>query len=292
MANIKPILKENKLELIETEFFRGKKNVARVKDGQGNRFILKTGRIEPFQVELYEAAKLIRDQLAFKVPVIIKRDKGWILFEEIEGKFLFDFYNEKPDWCVKVSKKISDSYQLLIQEIQKKKSLSNLLSNGQKWHLSRFDLWSQPIVETGLIETSLVEELKREFNKVVEEKGENFFKWSHGNIIGDHIIVSDGNQYLIDLAAVPRAGRGYYDFLRALDFMFLKAENEERMFTSIPKWMKQYLAEFDENEIKLIFAFRCIGILGWDILHHKVKYTAGDLKKKKQLLVKFIKRKY
>ena len=94
MADKATVISENDLQLIETEFFRRKKTVARVKDAQNSRFILKTGGIEPFQIQLLKAAKLIENQLYFRVPAIIKQGKGWVLLEEIDGQFLNDFY----DW--------------------------------------------------------------------------------------------------------------------------------------------------------------------------------------------------
>lgn len=291
-ADVKSVLLENRLQLVETEFFRGKKTVARVKDTSGKHFILKTGKIEPFQVALLEAAKAIENKLSFKVPAIVKEGEGWILLEEIKGKSLNDFYGDMPDWCVETSKKVADDYQLVIQEIQKTQNLGNLLAEGQEWLFSRLNLWSKPIIDAGLIDFSLVQQLKREFEEVIERKGEKFFQRVHGNIIGDHLIVSGENIYLLDLNAVPRAGRGYHDFLRALDFMFLKSEDEEKVFVSIPRWIKQYLSGFDEDEVKLVFAFRNVGILGWDILKHKAEEGKGNIERKKQLALKFIRREY
>lgn len=285
------VIRENNLELIEAEFFRQKKNVSRVKDAKGNRFILKTGRIDPFQIQLLKTAKLIENKLYFKVPTIIRQGEGWILMTEIEGQPLNEFYNEKPDWCAEVSKKVADSYQLVVQEMKKSQSFGDLLAEGQEWLYSRLNLWSKPIVDAGLIDFSLVQKLKTDFEEVIARKGEDFFDWAHGNIIGDHVIVSGEDIYLIDLNAVPRAGKGYHDFLRALDFMFLNASNEEQIFSLIPKWIKQYLSEFDEDEVKLVFAFRSIGILGWDMLHEG-DLGKGDFETKKELLLRFIRRDY
>lgn len=290
--DVEIVLRENGLELIETAFFRQKKNVSKVRDNKGNRFILKTGRIDPFQIRLLEMAKLLENNLCFRVPAIVKQGDGWILLEEIEGRFLNEFYDKKSDWCVDVSKKISDSYQLVIQELQNTQPIGDLLSEGREWLFARLDMWSEPIINAGLIDFALVQQLKEEFEKVIIEKGKDFFGWVHGNIIGDHVIVSGENIYLIDLAAVPRVGNGYYDFLRALDFMFLKTENEERMFELITRWMRQYLSEFDEDELRLVFAFRNIGILGWDILHENIEYTVGNIEMKKKMALKFIKREY
>lgn len=292
MVDMEAVIKKNNLQLVETEFFRQKKTVTRVKDTKGNNLILKTGNIDPFQIQLLKTAKQMEVQLYFKVPTIIKQGEDWILLEEVKGQFLNEFCDNKPDWCVEVSKKVADSYHLVIVKILKTQSLGNLLVDGQEWLFSRLNLWSKPIVDAGLIDFSLVQQIKTEFEKVIAKKGENFFDWVHGNIIGDHIVMAGEDIYLLDLNAVPRAGMGYHDFLRALDFMFLKTEDEEQMFTFIPKWIKQYLSEFDETEVKLIFAFRNIGILGWDILHHNVEYTTGDIEAKKRLALKFIKREY
>ncbi|MCK9379002.1 MAG: hypothetical protein M0P97_02565 [Candidatus Moranbacteria bacterium] len=288
--NMNAIIKENSLQLIEVGSFLQKKHIARVKNAKGDCFILKAGRIEPFQVELLKTAKKIESQLCFKVPVIVKQGDGWILMKEIEGKFLNDFYKERPEWCADVCKKIADDYKLVIQEIQKEKSFGNLLGDGQEWFFSKLDLWSKPIVDTGLIDFSEVQEIKKECEAIISKKRESFFSWVHGNIIGDHIIISGKDVYLLDLNAVPRIGGEYYDFLRALDFMFLKAKDNEKIFSLISELMKRYLSEFDEDEVKLVFAFRSIGMLGWDIIHNKDE--CGNIEEKKQLALKLIKRKY
>lgn len=167
-----------------------------------------------------------------------------------------------------------------------------MLIEGQDWLFSRFNMWSKPIIDAGLIDFSLVKQLKKEFEEVIGKKSEAFFGWVHGNIIGDHIIVSGENIYLLDLNVVPRAGRECYDFLRVLDFMFIKSQDEEKIFRAIPEWIKQCLSGFSEAEVKLIFAFRNIGILGWDIIQHKAEESKGNIERKKQLALKFIKREY
>jgi len=285
------ILEENKLQLVETGFFRRKQNIMKVRDKDDNSLILKTGRIEKFQTSLFEVARAIEEKLSFRVPAIIQQGEGWILLEEIEGKLLNDFYGEKPEWYVEVSKKIADDYQLVIQEVQKTLALGDLLSEGKEWFLSRLETWGRPIVDAGLIDTALLEKIKKDFDEVTAKNGEDFFGWFHGNIIGDHIIVSGENLYLLDLDAVPRPGRGYYDFLRALDFMLLKEEGGTAA-DQIPQWIRRCLSDFNEYEVRLVFALRNIGILGWDILHEKVEYVRGGIEMKKRQALKFIKREY
>ena len=291
-VNRKAILLDNSLELLEAGFFRGKDTVSRVRDSAGNHFILKTGGIDSFQVRLFRVAKSIESRLRFKVPAIIKHGEGWFLMEEVAGHPLSDFYGKRPGWSVEMSKIVADDYQWVIAEALKSQSLGDLLADGQKWLFSRLGLWSRPIIDAGLIDFSLVQKIEREFREAIARKGEAFFGWSHGNIIGDHVFVSGKDLYLLDLNAVPRAGRGYHDFLRALDFLFLKSSNEAELFKSILAWIRQYLSEFDENEVKLVLAFRCIGILGWDILEKKVEYLVGDAERKKQFALRFIKREW
>ncbi len=288
--NMDTIIKENNLQLTEVGFFRQKKHIARVKNAKGDCFILKTGRIEPFQIELLKTAKRIEGQLCFKVPAVVKQGDGWILMEEIEGKFLNDFYEERPEWCADICKKIADDYKLVIQEIQKEKSFKGLLNEGQEWFFSKLDLWSKPIVDAGLVNLLEVQEIKKECEAIISKKEENFFGWVHGNIIGDHVIISEKDMYLLDLNAVPRIGGEYYDFLRALDFMFLKTKDEKKIFALILELIKRDLSEFNEDEVRLVFAFRSIGMLGWDIIHNKDE--CGNIEAKKQLALRFIKREY
>jgi hypothetical protein len=292
MVVMEKVALENDLRITDVGFFRNKENIAKARDTQGNRYILKTGNIEPFQIQLFQTAKSMESGLSFKVPSIVKQGEGWILFEEVEGSFLNESYEEKPDRCVELSKRIADDYQSVLQELQNHQSIGALLADGQEWLFSRLDLWSKPIVDAELIDVSLVQRLKRELEDVVRSKGEDAFGWAHGNITGEHIIVAGDDMYLLDLAAVPRVGKGYYDFLRALDYMFLQSKDAERMFTDIKRWGEEYLHGFSEGEVKLVFAFRNIGILGWDILHENVEYMRGNLEKKKQVSLKFINREY
>ena len=43
------ICRQNDLKIIRSGFFHGKENITEVEDGRGKKYVLKTGRIEPFQ---------------------------------------------------------------------------------------------------------------------------------------------------------------------------------------------------------------------------------------------------
>jgi hypothetical protein len=290
-VDIESILTAHNLSFVETRFFREKTNVIRVKDNSsGKNLILKIGRIDPFQLELFLLAKKMEDKLSFKVPAIFFSGDGYIVMEEIRGQFLNNFYENDIEWCVSLSKTVADSYQVLIDEFIKSNSLGDLQKVAEKWFLSRLNMWSKPIIEQGLISFQFTQDLADQFQYYSNR--ENFFSWVHGNTIGDHIIISDNQVYLIDLSAEPRAGGQYYDFLRSIDFMILKSSKHNLIFTNLPRWINQYLSEFNEEEIKFILTFRAIGALGWDILHHKVEYTNGNIEEKKARLLNIIKGEY
>ncbi len=289
--DLEGFLKSQELELVETFVFNGKK-IYKVKDKDGKSLVLKTSGIEKHQKELFGIAKSMENELYFSVPEVVGDGEGWLLMEDvgIDKKYLLDMYDNNPKEAIEIARKISDDYQKVVREFLKRKAHYNILENGRKWLFSRLLLWSSPLVEAQKISFDEVKSIGDEFEEVINKKGEDFFGWFHGNIMGDHIIISDkGRPYLLDLHIAPRAGRGYHDFLRSLDFMFLKSEKFEELFPVIVEEIES-LSERYEYEVKLVFAFRNIGILGWDVLKN------GDSKgfdpKKQELMLKFIKREY
>lgn len=284
------LCQEHDWQMVDTAFFHGKKNISIILDKNKNKYILKTGRIEPCQIKLLAKAKEMENKLCFRVPEIIERGKNWVLLEKVEGKLLNVFYDLDPDKCVEWSKKIADDYQKLIMAVshldQKQIDLE-----GEQWLYSRLNLWSQPLLDMDMIGFELVREIKADFAKSIAKKKGELFGLFHGNITGDHtMLMVSGKPYLFDLHMVARAGKGYHDFLRALDFMFLKTNNPDDVFGKVPGWMKQYLAKFDKEEVKLVFAFRAMGAVGWDIIRHKGDEAQGDINRKIGLLLKFINR--
>lgn len=289
------ICRQNNLKISRSNFFRDKENVTEVEDCCGKKYVLKTGRIESFQVKLLKKAKELEGDLCFKVPDIEKEGEDWLLLEKIDGCLLNEYYKNDSDGCAKISNDIAYDYQKLILAVNQNNELGDVLLDGEQWLYSRLNIWSKPIVEADMIDISLVKRLKDDFAKNIKKKGANFFGWAHGNITGDHVMkTSTGDAYLFDLDVVARVGKGYYDFLRALDFMFFKAENEQEIYEKIPRWMEKYLGDFSQEEVRLIFAFRNIGILGWDFLHNKSVEQEKNINnyKKINMLLNFIDRTY
>lgn len=217
----------------------------------------------------------------------------WQPVEEIKGEYLFKYLDINLDWVVKISKKIADDYQkVALEYLHSSRQDDNLLGDGRNWLFNSLSKWSGAIVEKGWMNHREIADLAEAFEEVIRKRGEDFFGYAHGNIIGDHIYVGEDKiLYLFGMRVVPRPSRGYYDFLRALDWILLKTDSNEINFTRIVDWMKRYLSKYEWEEIKLVFALRCIGILGWDMLH-RGDYGRGDFETKKKLLLKFIKREY
>lgn len=234
-----------------------------------------------------------KDEICFKA-ILAKENESrdyWVPIDEIKGRYLYTYFEENSEWVVMISKKIADDYQKIILEYQRQnpEEFKNTLENGKKWLFGKLFMWGGSIVEEGLLDHSEVEKLAKEFQNIINKRGEDFFGYAHGNVIGDHIYVSEEkNLYLLGMRILPRPGRGYYDFLRALDWLILKTGAD---FEKIIGWMKQYVTSQDWEEVKLVFALRCIGILGWDMLQ-RGDFGVGDSKKTREILLKFIRRDY
>ncbi len=289
--NLGTILATQNLEIRETGFFQGKRNVIKVTDRDGRRGILKIGRIDRFQVELSRLAKELENNLCFKVPEIWAKGPNWFLMREIKGKDLNNFYEEKVDWVLELSRDISESYKLLSEQFCLKNQLEISLPQAEKRLYGAINHWSKPILDAGLIEFREIQRIKNDFEEVIKHKGVDFFSWVHGNIIGDHILIANNKPYLLDLAISNWPGVGYYDFLRALDFYFLRAENADLAYHKILERLDRLCDRFGE-EIKLVFALRMIGVLGHDMIRNKISYLGGDFERKRDLALAFISRQY
>lgn len=248
-------------------------------------------KLVPLVQELYAEGKINFSS------VLTKADESgnfWCPSEDISGDYLYAHYEVDPEWVVELSKKIADDYQIIIKECVNRGIIdaADILQEGLAWTKESLHKWAQPLLEQGFISRDDLDKLAQDFERIIAEKSEEFFSYAHGNIIGDHVFVGEDKvSYLLGMRIVPRPGKGYYDFLRALDWLLLKVGKDEGKFGRTVGWMKKYLSEQDWEEVKLVFALRCIGIFGWDMLHSG-DFGTGDTELKKEMLLKFIKREY
>lgn len=249
-------------------------------------------QLVPLVQKMYE-----NDELSF-TSIFYTADEGenfWRPKENICGKYLYEYYDNDSDWVVDISKQTAEDYKKVINEAVKEGivKLENFeIEKSKQWLFESLDNWSKSLLASNLISNDVVEKIKSDFETIISTEGASFFSLAHGNIIGDHIFIDENNKiYLLGMRIVSRPGNGYYDLLRSLDWLILKTSNDEEKFEKTIDYMKKYLLDFDWEQIKLVFAFRCIGILGWDILY-RGDIGTGDLKKKKEILLRFINREY
>jgi hypothetical protein len=125
------------------------------------------------------------------------------------------------------------------------------LEAGKAWVFGSLLKWSGSLVESGDLHHREVVGLTEEFEKVIERKREDFFGFFHGNVIGDHLLLDAfRTPYLFGMRIVLRPGNGYYDFLRALDWLILKTPTHEKTFDDVVGWMRTYLLGEDWEEVK------------------------------------------
>lgn len=249
------------------------------------------GELIPIVSEMLENGKI-----CFSSTPVAGDSEGnyWKPISDIKGDYIYKSFNEKPEWVIETSKKIADDYQKVISEYFKRnpEESIDIFGTGKEHLFGKLLMWGGSIVEEGLMNHQKIVEIAKAFKNAIERKGENFFDYAHGNVIGDHIFIGEDKiLYLLGMRIVSRPGKGYYDFLRSLDWLLLKTDNEIIDFDRTVGWMKQYLQQYDWEEVKLVFSLRCMGILGWDMLH-RGDFGKGDFEKKKNLLLKFIRREY
>lgn len=223
-----------------------------------------------------------------------KGGNNWKSVSKLEGLWVYQKFQDDPEFAIETSRCVARDYQRVIAQTKTEGVSSRKIDveEGKKWVFGSLLKWSGPIVEAGYLNHKQVAELTKDFEEAIEQKGDEFFGYAHGNIIGDHILIgNDGTIYLFGMRIVLRPGKGYYDFLRALDWFLLNTPSDEKTFELFTVWMKSSLKEEGWEEVKLVFALRCIGILGWDILHRGDE-GEGEFAQKREALLRFIDRKY
>lgn len=213
------------------------------------------------------------------------------LFPRVSGLWAFEKFRTNKLAVMKIMKAICDDYQKVIRKFVGIEG--DFFGSGKRWLFGNILKWSGPIVEAGYMTHDEVLDIIRSFEKAIDIKGKDFFGYAHGNIIGNHVLVGPcGELYLSAMRITVRPGKGYYDFLRTLDWFFLHQGKDEKDFRDIVSWISEFLLreEYDPEEVKLVFALRCMGVLGWDILHRREHSPGG--KCKIDMLLRFIRRDY
>ncbi len=314
---IQSICKDHDLEIVTNKVFLEKTNLYLVRRNRDNKeFYLKTGHINAWEMALMDIAQEIQSDLRFKTTKVEFFGDGWILEEVLEGNQINTVwdYDKNPEKLLEVTKKITDDYQKVIEIFLERKGWSDrdLLRQGQEWLLGtkevlgRIKEWGGYIVKEyeGRFSQQELDNIWKQYEGHVNHLGARAFYWVHGNIISHHVLVKKNSKssgivpgYEFGLIDLDIRSRSYDDLLRSFDFIFLNSQNSEEIAEEIPQWIEKYYPNEVEMK-KFEFVLRAIGNLGNEIIRAKkmdgkiCPWVKGELNKKIELLLKFIRMEY
>jgi len=219
---------------------------------------------------------------------------SWEPIEPIDGQWLYEIMETDPDRFARISDRVATDYQRVIEAYLRAhpEEMPDVIATGSNWTFGSLFKWGGSLVEEGYLSHREIVRLADAFEAFFHENGKDAFGLFHGNIIGDHIFLGkDEKIYLFGMRIVVRPGKGIYDVLRGYDWAMLKADNERIGLDCVRGWMDRYLRSCDREAVKLIFALRAVGILGWDMLH-RGDLGGGDSEVKRELLLRIIRREY
>ena len=218
----------------------------------------------------------------------------WEPDEEIPGShWLSEDCSKNPNKVVRMLFRLSVDYKEVVTvAVEQGLVLPVDIQTGEEWLYGALAKWSAPTVGAGLIDHSVIRFLTQDFEYAIARKGADFFAIVHGNITPDHALIDkNGIPYLFGMRLVVRPGR-YYDFMRGIDWLLLKGMPiSDETFDQVVVWLRRYLKDENWEEIQMIFALRCLGIL-WDILYRGETIDKGRKNLLIPILVRFIERRY
>lgn len=253
--------------------------------------------LAPIIEDLFE-----KGEISFQTLPVKSVPNGWVPKDpDFQYDELLELMKTDEEKAVEISKRICLEYQKVIQELMQergKDELESLLKDGKNWSFKVLKKWGETLVKSHELKFDINDlvQIEKELREKIKEKGKDFFGYFEGNVIGDHIFVEKETDkiYLAGMRIVPRIGKNYYDFIRSLDWMFLKTPSNEAQFNRIVEYMRTFSQDhnIDWKEMKLVAKTRFIGI-GWDMLDpSRGDLGAGDTKEKLKYLEKFIKGEY
>lgn len=298
------MLIENILEkhhLVDTgQTLNGRDHIRRVLGPDGQALLLKTAKIDHFQVALLHAANQTRIPLDFKSQRIFHPQAGtatteYLLTEYVEGTELKELYAHRLVDALTISEFICNQYRELIKECQTKGIIPQApdMEVAYGWMARMFHRWIRRIMERRLLTEAEAYQIITTLFALAEPDPKKFFGYNHGNIHGEHVIVTpQGTPYLLDLTAEPRPGSAFYDHLRVLDFALLEHPDPNQALPEIIARVQKLKEQHDPIAVQAVWAFRCIGLLGADILGSEKRANAPDYSVREQIVLAMIRGQY
>lgn len=290
-----------KHHLVDTgQTLKGHDHIRRVFGPDGNALLVKTAKIDTFQVELLHAAHETKRSLHFRSPKIVYPQtdtdkKEYLITEYVEGSELKEIYADKLAEALTISEVICDEYQELIKACQADGIIPQTpdIEVAYSWMARMFHRWIKRILDKELLTKTEAYEIISTLFAIAEANPQEFFGYNHGNIHGEHIVITpQGMPYLLDLTAQPRPGSAFYDHLRVLDFALLEHPDPNQAVPEIIARVKKLKEQFDPIAVQAVWAFRCIGLLGADILGSETRTNTPDFSVRKQIALAMIRGQY
>lgn len=282
------------------EVLNGRSHNRKVIGPDGNLMVLKSAKIERYQLRLLLVAALRKGTTSFKTqklfyPTSAVPNPEYLLLEYIEGQELKELYRTDLARTISISKAVCTDYQNFVQECQKDHTLPSHIDTEQAygWMGRVFHAWIEKIMAKGLLSPTEAFQLSNTLFALARQDPQKFFGFVHGNIHGEHIILDRQQQpHLLDLTVEPRPGAAFYDVLRALDFALLEHPDPEAALPLIIKELKLLKTQHGEAAVQAVWALRCIGLLGVDILNNPPKANATDYPVREKIALAMIRGEY
>ncbi|MBI4835656.1 MAG: hypothetical protein HY817_00175 [Candidatus Abawacabacteria bacterium] len=258
--------------VIEEPFLLGRLGAHLILMPDGQRFVLKTDKIESTQLALLRFATEHGFDSGCRLPQLHAEGQvdgsNWIVLEHITAPKIASLIDTEPQRCIDTVWEMAQGYQRLLASFLAEHPIAMDYEKEKRWLFEKIQAWGAPIVKAGLMEQHKLESIYQAWAQLVEQHGTSMFAAIHGNMHGDHTFLpATGSGYVVDPVCWYRPGRAeYYDWVRALDWMILKAKDPKQMFSLVIKNISTRLSHVDKNELHWFLALRGLGALGADML--------------------------
>lgn len=278
----------------------GREHVHVVLAPDGKKLLLKTARIEQYQVRLLLAGAIDADKRSFKTQRLYFPEEGiappaYLLLEYVEGQELKTLYATDLPKALAISRAICDDYQELIRTGQAAGTLPQHVDIGyaSRWLGRVFQSWIERIIQKDLLTTQEALALFNELFQLAIKNPQQFFGFTHGNIHGEHVILDHQERpHLLDLTIEPRPGAAIYDRLRVLDFILLEHPKPEEARPVIIEELREIKKQYNPDIVEAVWSLRCIGLLGADILGNEKRMKDPQYAIRERIALAMIRHQY
>lgn len=278
----------------------GRSHIRKVLAKDGQAMLLKTNKIDTHQTALFLAASQLTARRTFSTQKIFYPHQAdpppaYLLLEYIEGQELKTLYRDRLAEALAISEGICNDYQAFIKQCQAVGIIPSKPNTevAYGWLGRMFHRWVRLIIEKKLLTKKEAFEIMSTLFALAEQDPEQFFGYNHGNIHGEHIIISpQATPYLLDLTIEPRPGTSFYDHLRVLDFALLEHPDPSSALPEIVTKLKNLKNQHNPIAVQAVWAFRCIGLLGADILGNSKRVAAPEYPVREQIALAMIRNQY